>query len=329
MKKANAIRMAMTISVLTLTGCAADKPWVKMPPSEASAHPTLNRALKNSNISTKWVTFTGSPSLAYSQKQNKERETEFFYQSVGPAPLLVGKEQAAQIHLKNSTGLHNSIALSQIATSAAFPALGGGISAGGMALGIAGLLMGGGSAAPHLTGLNTFETGQTLYAVKFLPNKAAANSFMPKAAEMEANLPAKFSGAIVGHTSWEDLNTTWEPYKTRIGTGPGNSFELVYKMLPRALPPESVDYAPVAVWDDCLRPIVKHGYVITDQWAIGTLSTSQQESDERQLSKEYPEWNFLLARSASVKNLNSKIPNPILCTDGKCMVVKFKGNQYQ
>lgn len=327
MKKKYAIRVAMAISILALTGCAATKPWVKMSPGETSAHPTLNRALKNSEISSKWVTFTGSSSLAYSQKQNKERETEFFYQSVGPAPFIVGRENAAKIHLKSSSGLHNSIALSQIATSAAFPSLGGGISAGGMALGIAGLLLGGGSSVTHLTGLNTFETGQTIYAVKFFPNEAAANSFIPKAAELEANLPAKFSGATVGHTSWEDLNTTWEPYKTIIGTGPGNSFELVYKMLPRALPPESVDYAPVAVWDDCLRPVLKHGYVITDQWAVGTLSNSQQESDERQLSKEYPKWNFLLARSASVKNLNSKIPNPILCTDGKCTEVEFKDNQ--
>lgn len=319
------LKATISITLVFLSGCAADNPWVKMSAAQTSAHPTLNRALKNGEISSSWVSFTGSPSLAKTQKQNKEAEMEFFYQSVGPAPFIVGNYKTNVLHKDGGSGLRSTIALSQIATSAAFPDLGGGISAGGMALGIAGLLLSGGSSPAHLAGLDKFKNGQELYAVRFFPNKLAANKFIPTAAEIEAEVPAQFSGSIVGRTSWQNREATWEPYKTIIETGPGNSFELSYKMLPRPLPPESVDFAPVAVWDDCLRPIVKHGYAITDQWAIGTLSASEQESDARKLSKKYPAWTFVLARSASDKNINAKIPDPLICENGNCKPVAYKG----
>lgn len=314
-----ALRITVTASLVFLSGCAEDNPWVKMSPSQTKMHPTLNRALIRGDIGT-WPDYGRSPS-----KYNKEKETEGFYQTVGPAPFIVGKYDASQIHHKNGAGLNDAASLSQIGISAAFPDMGGGISAGGMALGIAGLLLGGGSTPVHLTGLDTFEKGQELYAVRILPNKLAANKFIPKAAETEAEIPAQFSGNIIGHTAWGSRNTIWEPYKTVIGIGPGNSFELVYKMLPRPLPPESVDFAPVAVWDDCLSPDAKRRYAITDQWAIGTLSASQQESDVRELSKKYPAWTFVLARSASDKNLNAKIPDPLICENGTCKPVAFTG----
>ncbi|MDD5280823.1 hypothetical protein [Acidithiobacillus sp.] len=314
-----ALRVTVTASLVFLSGCAEDNPWVKMSTSQTKMHPTLNRALIRGGISGTWPDYGVSPS-----KNNKETETEFFYQSVGPAPLIVGEYKTNQIHHKNGAGI-NAASLSQIGISAAFPDMGGGISAGGMALGIAGLLFGGGSTPVHLTGLDTFKTGQELYAVRMLPSKLAANKFIPKAAETEAEVPAQFSGTIIGHTAWENRNTIWEPYKVVIGIGPGNSFELVYKMLPHPLPPETVDFAPVAVWDDCLQPLAKQGYAITDQWAIGNIPESRQVDDTREISKEHPGWIFVLARSASTKSLNARVPNPLVCENGNCKAVAFKG----
>lgn len=285
-------RSGLGFSVAILAGCSISSfaPSI-MSKSADQQHPTLSRALKNIHVPEH---LAGCQIAIATGSYYRTCETEFVYQSVGPAPLFAESIKSGNIPAgigPISTGLNAAM-----------------IATGAPVLGIGGLLLGMANLPPeHYPGLRNFKQGGFLYAVRFVATEKDGETSTPEAAEMEAKVPARISGMVLGHTSWKDHGSIWEPYELRI-TPLSESYEVAYKANPSS---DAAIIAPVAVWLTQLRPLAKT-CALTDQWAWGSsISTSQQEADSRKMSKAYPKWTFVLARYKQ---------KPMVCVAGTCKI---------
>ncbi len=267
-----------TLLVVSLAGCAT-APTV-MSHAESAKYPTLRRALENTSIVVHWKGCSGSWGSYY-----RECQTEFINQSAGPAPLLV----AAVGSKHRPTNMRTLNAMMDI----------GGLFVGSVVPDF------GGSPRAKLAGLHRFESGNYFYAVRFEPTEAAAKSMVPSAAMMEAQVPARSGGVVVGHTSYQIDGTTWKPHEERWITGSG-SFGVFYKAAPKV---NSTVMHPFAVWDIRMKPLMK-AYALTDQWRWADGTTGKDRAAKiKTLSAVYPEWAFVMVENSGA---------PLICVAGSC-----------
>ncbi|QQD73046.1 hypothetical protein [Acidithiobacillus ferrivorans] len=285
--------IASLIAVM-LAGCVS-APSI-MPQAERTQYPTLHRAMENTSVVEHWKGCSGGWGNYY-----RECQTEFINQSVGPVPLLVAAVGAK--HLPTSMRpLNDAMDIGDIVNGATMTGFGG-LASGSIGLGLLGLLSGG--ASPDLAGLHRFQSGNFLYAVHFESTRAAANSFIPNAAMLEAQVSAKSGGAVVGHTSFQFDGVTWKPHKERWRAGSG-SFGIFYKARPKA---NGAAIQPFAVWDTRLKPLMK-AYAVTDQWEWATgITQKERDIKVKTISAVYPGWTFVASEGADVT---------LICTSGFC-----------
>ncbi|MBU2774216.1 hypothetical protein HMI48_10105 [Acidithiobacillus ferrooxidans] len=278
MKIHHAKPVIAALLAVSLAGCVT-APTV-MPHAESAQYPNLHRALENTSIVDHWKSCSGSFGSYY-----PECQTEFIKQSVGPAPLLVAKVGSKH----RPTSMRSLNALMDI----------GGLFVGSVVPDFAG------GSRTDLSGLHRFQSGNYFYAVRFEPTKAAAESALPGAAMLEARVPARFGGAVVGHTSYQFEGTTWEPYERRWVTGSG-SFGVFYKAKPKA---NDAATRPFAVWDTKLKPLMK-AYALTDQWQWAAGTTEKEQLIKiKTISAPYPEWTFVMVENSGT---------PLICAAGLC-----------
>ncbi|MBU2792681.1 hypothetical protein HF669_00335 [Acidithiobacillus thiooxidans] len=272
-------RLGFGFSILALAGCAS-APAVMPESAQGQQYPTLQRALKNSDNTTRW---------------GNNGQKDVILASVGPAPMV-----AASVGFDGSPSRFNA---GEWAVTTGLSAAA--IAFGAVASGVGGLFLGP-SDTQHYPGLRDFQEGSCLYAVRLVKNKQDARRMIPEAATMAAKVPALFAGSVVGHTSWQHGGSVWEPHKM-LWSGGTDSYEVVYQPNPDAATKE---LSPVGIFGTELRPLV-HKYAITDQWqwAFYNVPVSQQEADSQKISKAYPRWIFVLARHKK---------DPLVCVGGTC-----------
>ena len=262
----------------SLTGCVT-APTV-MPHAASVQYPNLHRALENTSIVDHWKGCSGSWGRYY-----RECQTEFINQSVGPAPLLA----AAVGSTHRPTNMRSLNTLMDI---------------GGLFLGSVVPDFGGGPRA-KLSGLHRFESGNYFYAVRFEPTRSVANAMITNAAMLEVQVPARFNGIVVGHTSYQFGGTTWEAHEERWVTGSG-SFGIFYRAHPKE---NDVVVQPFAVWNTRMKPLMK-AYALTDQWRWANGTTGKERDAKiKALSATYPDWAFVM-----LKSLNATL----ICVSGLC-----------
>lgn len=266
------------LSVIALAGCASAP--AAMPSGEH--YPTLQRAMKNTDNTTRW---------------GNNGQKDVILASVGPAPLVAASVKVNGSPVRFQAG-EWAVSTGLSAAAIAFGAIGAGVG---------GLLLGGPS-VQHYPGLRDYQAGSCLYAIRFVPNEKDGKRLTPDAAIMEAHVPAMFDGSVIGHTSWQHGGSIWQPHKL-IWSGGTGSYEVLYQPEPDAA---THKLSPVAVWVTQLRPLV-HQYAVTDQWqwAFYNVPLPKQEADSRKISKVYPQWIFVLARHKD---------QPLICVNGTCKV---------
>jgi len=292
--------LVLAAVVASLAGCASAPSVTNV---QSNNYPTLHQAMQNTDAKAHWRGCGDAPS----QSLAKECQSEFIMQSVGPAPLIAVSANAKGLPT-SMQGLNDAMNAGRIALGA-MTSLGGGLSSGNIALGVAGLLFGGGS--PDLQGLNDFNSGGFLYAVRFASSKPDAEALVPDAAKLEASLPTLYGGNVIGHTSYGFKGITWEPHEElwRLGSG---SFGIRYKAKPSSV---DAPLQPTAVWMVRLSPLVE-GYSVTDQWMWGDALQKDKLDKARQLSKKYPDWSFVFVLDGG---------QPWVCADGVCKEAKKVG----
>ena len=278
--------------VVSLSGCVT-APTV-MPHAESAQYPNLHKALENTSIVDHWKMCDGGWG-----RYSRECQTEFINQSVGPAPLLVAAVGAKNLPT-SMRPLNDAMDIGDIVNGATMAGVGG-LASGSIGLGLLGLLSGG--ASPGLSGLHRFQSGNYFYAVRFEPTKATAQSMVPSAAMLEARVPARFGGTVVGHTSFQLGGVTWKPYERRWVTGSG-SFGVFYKAKPKA---NDAATQPFAVWDTKLKPLMK-AYALTDQWQWAAGTTEKEQLIKiKAISAPYREWTFVMVENSGT---------PLICAAG-------------
>jgi hypothetical protein len=278
----------------SLTGCVT-APTV-MPHAASAQYPNLHRALENTSIVDHWKSCSGGWGNHY-----RECQTEFINQSVGPAPLLVAAVGAKNLPT-SMRPLNDVMDIGDVVNGATMAGMGG-LAAGSIGLGLLGLLSGG--ASPGLSGLHRFESGNYFYAVRFEPTRAAANATIPSAAMLEVQVPARFNGIVVGHTSYQFDGTTWEAHEERWVTGSG-SFGIFYRAHPKA---NDAVVQPFAVWNTRMKPLMK-AYALTDQWRWADGTTGKEHDAKiKALSAAYPDWTFVMLKSWNAT---------LICVSGLC-----------
>lgn len=292
------IRNSLMVSmVLVISGCTT-APTV-MPKSQQSQYPILHQAMKNASEVDHWKGCGGTFG-SYA----KACQAEFINQTVGPAPMLAAAMGAQKLPA-GMLPLNDAMDAASIAGGAlSLPHDFGGIGAGGIGLGILGILAGGSS--PDLSGLHEFHSGAYLYAVHFEPNRAAANAFFAHAATVEAQVPTQMGGTIEGHTSYQFKGATWEPHEKKWHVGSGGSVGLFYKVRPASTHPVM---QPFVVWETRLNPLM-NAYAITDQWKLhGEATRKIGNIEAKALSSKYPDWIFVVGGGDE---------KPLICSAGIC-----------